>query len=165
MFCKPLCQPEPKDTAFRNSAGEMTESSTSDNSAYYDEDADEMSLHVGFGNIEVRNYKVTLGDHPNCTYGPPVQLDWNYEEGNKVSLEEYEAMRPPRRRMHQMVLNNAKRTTILNKNGTTPDEIEKAVKDVNKIKRQRGVTKAMLPYMKVEEAAESAGQKLGCLIK
>jgi hypothetical protein len=27
---------------------------------------------VSFGNLEIRNYPVALGDHPNCSLGPPV---------------------------------------------------------------------------------------------
>ena len=28
--------------------------------------------HVHFGNLEMRNYEIVLGDHPDCSSGPPV---------------------------------------------------------------------------------------------
>lgn len=28
--------------------------------------------HVRFGNVEMRNYEIVLGDHPDCSSGPPV---------------------------------------------------------------------------------------------
>jgi hypothetical protein len=30
--------------------------------------------HVSFGDLEVRKYPVMLGDHPECSMGPPVSI-------------------------------------------------------------------------------------------
>jgi hypothetical protein len=30
--------------------------------------------HVSFGDLEVRKYPVILGDHPECSMGPPVSI-------------------------------------------------------------------------------------------
>lgn len=30
--------------------------------------------HVSFGDLEIRKYPVILGDHPDCTMGPPVSF-------------------------------------------------------------------------------------------
>jgi hypothetical protein len=32
------------------------------------------SRHVSFGKLEVRYYPIILGDHPDCSEGPPVRL-------------------------------------------------------------------------------------------
>ena len=29
--------------------------------------------HVSFGSLEVRKYPIVLGDHPDCSMGPPVR--------------------------------------------------------------------------------------------
>lgn len=59
---------------------------------------------VKFDAIHFRNYSQTLGDNPSCSYGPPISLDWSYEEGGEVELDEYERERPPRRKLRQMML-------------------------------------------------------------
>jgi hypothetical protein len=32
------------------------------------------SRHISFGKLEVRYYPIILGDHPDCSEGPPVRL-------------------------------------------------------------------------------------------
>ena len=41
---------------------------------------DQRSQHkrVTFGNISIREYACTVGDHPLCTDSCPISLDWNY---------------------------------------------------------------------------------------
>lgn len=51
---------------------------------------------VGFGSINFRNYAVIMGDHPCCTMGCPLTLDWSFSEGEHVSVDEYENSRSPR---------------------------------------------------------------------
>jgi hypothetical protein len=52
---------------------------------------------VVFGRVEVREYARTLGDHPDAATGPPLALDWEYEERGSLTLEEYEQQRQHRR--------------------------------------------------------------------
>ena len=101
---------------------------------------------------------MTLGDNPSCRSGPPVSLDWDYTENNSVAVSEYEEKRPPRRKSHQMFMHKNHRKDLL-KDEFTPDEIEHKTKEIKKIQKQRNVTKALLPFMKVEEGAESAARK------
>lgn len=35
--------------------------------------------HVHFGDLEMRNYEIVLGDHPDCSSGPPVSEDSSSE--------------------------------------------------------------------------------------
>merc|ERR1712039_252829 len=51
------------------------------------------SYHVDFSVVEERVYSLTLGDHPDCTYGPPTTLSWNYEETGKTDISAYESER------------------------------------------------------------------------
>jgi hypothetical protein len=125
-----------------------------------------MSKQVKFANIKVREYSVTLGDNPSCRSGPPVSLDWDYKEDNSVALSEYEQQRAPRRKSYQMFMHKNQRKHILeNGAGFTPDEIERTTKEMKKIQKQRNVTKALLPFMKVEESATSAGRKVKRIVK
>jgi len=57
---------------------------------------------VSFSSVEVREYSVTVGDHPLCYDGLPLSLDWEHcEEPSVRSIEESRERdsqyRPPRR--------------------------------------------------------------------
>lgn len=60
---------------------------------------------VGFSSVIIREYDQTIGDNPSVSYGPPISLDWEYTQLECVTLEHYEAHRPPRRTMRQMCMN------------------------------------------------------------
>ena len=54
---------------------------------------------VAFGNVQVREYRVVLGDHPCCTDGFPLTLDWAYAKAvgyGLDALEQAKANSPPR---------------------------------------------------------------------
>lgn len=71
------------------------------------------SKSVGFGNIEVREYNLQLGDHPCCSMGCPIELGWEYMEENVQPLETYEASRCPRRSRDQLKTTYAERREML----------------------------------------------------
>jgi hypothetical protein len=54
--------------------------------------------HVTFGNVQVREYSATLGDHPcaDGTGGYPISLDWAHAEAEEYSLDWYEETKPNR---------------------------------------------------------------------
>lgn len=115
---------------------------------------------VSFHTVVIREYGMTLGDNPSCSYGPPVCLDWDYEETKKVKLDEYEQSRNKRRTMRQMVLSYYKRFEILQNAGYSSGEMKAATRQVNKAKRQRDTTKFFMPVMGVESVVRSAGRKV-----
>lgn len=50
-----------------------------------------IATKVQFTTVEVRSYNVTIGDHPCCTVGCPITLDWDYTIINHdVPIDEYE---------------------------------------------------------------------------
>lgn len=115
---------------------------------------------VSFGEIEMRYYSQTLGDNPSVSYGPPISLDWDYEEIEPIALDFFEDNRPPRRPLHQMILSHHNRKNVLSwQYGVTEDEIKKATKSVKKEKFNRSVTRSLVPMMPVEALMESAGRK------
>mmetsp|Transcript_16959 Transcript_16959/g.37034 ORF Transcript_16959/g.37034 Transcript_16959/m.37034 type:complete len:304 (+) Transcript_16959:84-995(+) len=115
---------------------------------------------VRFDAIDVRNYSQTLGDNPSCSYGPPVQLDWDFEEGGSVKLEDYEANRGPRRKLRHMMMNYYMRKNLLQwKVGCSEEELKEAQRNAERVKSQRAMTRAMLPACKIEDAFQSACRK------
>ena len=119
------------------------------------------SKSVGFDSVCIRSYQQTMGDNPAVSYGPPISLDWDYEEHEDVNIDEYEFQRGfARRNIQQMAISYYQRKAILTHDyGFTEEELKKAKKDANKIKLRRGVTNYFLPMMPVEDALASAGRK------
>lgn len=54
-----------------------------------------IATKVQFSTIEIRSYNVTIGDHPCCTVGCPITLDWDYNiyHTNDLSIDEYEILK------------------------------------------------------------------------
>jgi hypothetical protein len=115
---------------------------------------------VVFHEVLIRNYEQTIGDNPSVSYGPPISLDWEYEEAVPITLDEYEKNRGPRRNTRQMMLNYYNRKNLLTwRCGATEEEMKAAEKEGNKIKSQRSITKAFLPAQKFEEVFQSVRRK------
>ena len=56
--------------------------------------ADQHVKSVSFGEVEIREYKVILGDNPALTSGgPPVQLDWTPLSSCTLSVDDHQASR------------------------------------------------------------------------
>lgn len=122
---------------------------------------DRTNLSVRFDNVSIRSYQQTLGDNPSVSYGPPIALDWKYEEDKPKSLEEYEKEREPNRRpFPKLGLNYYQRKALLEQQGHSDQELRSAKKQANKDKFKRAVTKYFLPVQHLEDAAESAGRKI-----
>ena len=118
------------------------------------------SLQVSFREVSVRLYDQCIGDNPSVSYGPPIQLDWKFDELSPVAIDEYENVRDPQRVRKGMALSYYQRIAILqNLFGCTEDELKKAHKTADREKLKRAVTKAFLPAQKVEEVFQSAGRK------
>lgn len=119
------------------------------------------SKRVSFHTIQIRSYAQTLGDNPCVSYGPPIALDWHFEEACPIDVELYEAKRGPRRSLKQMMLNYYHRMSILTyKVGCSETELKKAQNATNRAKFQRSLTRALLPCSKIEEVMQSAGRKV-----
>ena len=159
-----------EDTLFHEDTSTSTQSSSTSTSTQSSDlssespntllDDDDESIHVKFQNIEIRNYDMTIGDNPACSYGPPVSLDWKYAEASAMPLEEYEESRGARRKSYQMHLNVTHRKKILEGWDITEDEMNYVAKEVKDVRKGRERTKMMLPFWKLEDAAESTKRKI-----
>ena len=127
--------------------------------SFFPSDTPKIKRNVSFSRIGVREYPLTLGDHPCVSCGPPTTLDWNFNELQEIELDDYEKNRLPRRKPRQMVMNYHERREILEQAGHTEQEIRAAKRQAEKGKRQRNNTKSLAQFMKVEDAVESAKRK------
>jgi hypothetical protein len=62
-------------------------------------------VSVAFGSIEIREHVLVLGDHPDCSHGPPVQLGWECQQTTFQHVDDYEFTRMPRRHKRDLGLN------------------------------------------------------------
>jgi len=116
----------------------------------------------------VRDYDLILGDHPCCSYGPPVTISWDYLEYEPVDVNLYEFHHPPRRNLREMGLNYYHRMKILTVAGHTEKELKQSMKELKRAQWNRSITKGIVvryPLFKAEDVVESAGRKFTRLIK
>jgi hypothetical protein len=141
---------------------------------------------VSFSRLEIREFGMTLGDHPSAVSGPPVALDYDdgfllstvgeegddEEEGDPksgkraaaaprvISVEEYERARTPRRARRQLKLSYHDKCATLRDRGFSLQELHDAWAEAIKIRRQRQETlKQTYTGMVLDDAWESAGRK------
>ena len=76
---------------------------------------------VSFAALHIRNHSVILGDHPCCTVGLPITLDWTVESEISVDLEAYEATRERRRSRPEMILSVDDRHALLSEDMASGD--------------------------------------------
>jgi hypothetical protein len=122
---------------------------------------------VSFDCVKIRSYQQTLGDNPSVAYGPPISLDWEFQENEAIDINEYETERVfSRRTLRQLAMSYYLRKAILSRDyGFTEEELQQGKKEANKVKFLRGVTNTLLPMMQVEAAIESAGRKAKRMIR
>jgi len=119
----------------------------------------ESKRRISFHQVTVRDYDMVLGDHPNCSYGPPVALGWHYTEYEPLDLNEYEFHHSRRRPLRQLMLNYFRRVKIL-EGENSEDEIKKATKEANRAMMQRTITRHLLCCWRIFDAVESVGRKI-----
>ena len=112
------------------------------------------SKHVSFSDVLIRDYDITIGDHPDCSIGPPISLSWDFYQYPSINLEQYEIYRPPRRTRRQLMLNYYQRMYILEQSVVlSKEDVKLAVKNVEKAKLQRKCTRLFLPVWRLEDIA------------
>lgn len=118
---------------------------------------------VSFQGIEVRQYAITLGDHPNCRIGPPLTLGWEHISStvSTVDVYEEERRRTRKRSIRRVLVSPADRNRLLRKGaGITSEQIDQACKEVQRISKQRKRTKSFRRWDPIEECFESAKRKI-----
>lgn len=121
----------------------------------------ELRRQVTFHSVTIREYPMTIGDHPNCSYGPPVSLSWDYDEYEPVGLNHFESRRPQRRNLGEMMMNYYRRKNVLKHwGGHSEEELNVASKNTSRIKRQRSITSFFMPVFVLQEVTVGAMWKV-----
>jgi len=120
---------------------------------------------VSFNKLQIREYDMTLGDHPSAVTGPPVQLSWDHKPEQDIPLEEYERARQPRRNRRQLRLSYKERERVLfTERGFTAEEVNSAWMEALTIRKQRKETLSLTDAQRqMEEVWESTQRKIGRL--
>ena len=103
-----------------------------------------------------------LGDHPNCRFGLPVTIEWDYVEYEPLSVDEYEIHHALRRPLRKMILPSAKRKDMFRALGYKAKDLNKATKQLYTIKTQRWWTQTLLPFRHLEARIERLIRKVKC---
>jgi hypothetical protein len=116
---------------------------------------------VTFDSVQVRFYSQTLGDNPSVSCGPPITLDWHYEEELPMDIAEHQGSRViTRGQPRRFCLNYYQRCNILTYYcGFTKTEIKRAERQVDKARSQRKITVFLSQAMIVEDFLGSAARK------
>ena len=119
--------------------------------------------HVTFYKVYIREYVQTLGDNPSVSSGPPLTLDWYYNDETKMlTIEEYEATRPERRSKLQLLVPRDLREKILKAEcGVSRAQLAKTIRSVKAVQANRRQTVNNLKYAEAEEKAEKVKETLG----
>ena len=141
-----------------------TSSSTSSLDTLEDKD-DELpkkTSRIQWGNIQIREYNRIVGDNPETIVGPPLTLDWQYNEHELITIDEYEETRPKRKVFWRLRLSSITRKNMLkNVFGIPESEIAAAEREVQIIRRLRQSTnKQGKLSSSVENAVQSAKRKI-----
>jgi hypothetical protein len=104
-------------------------------------DRPRLKHNVSFSNLSIREFNIALSDHPECTVGPPIQLGWNYFDQDPVPVDLYEQTRQPRNRGRRLLLPDlVRRYMLLEEAGYTKRDLQSAVAEVQRVKRERKST-------------------------
>lgn len=122
------------------------------------------SRKVRFSTIVIRDYDIILGDHPCCSYGPPLTIDWEYHQHDPLEVDVYEFENAlSRRTLRGMMLNYYQRKYLLQ--DYTELDFKSVVGEIKRIKSNRFITKKLSRYQTVEAALESACRKVKRILR
>mmetsp|Transcript_31735 Transcript_31735/g.69711 ORF Transcript_31735/g.69711 Transcript_31735/m.69711 type:complete len:276 (-) Transcript_31735:1125-1952(-) len=166
----------PSQTARRRSSILKNTNDDSDSDDEGDSSAQKKCSHgrrISFTSVDIQEHDLTLGDHPDCSYGPPTALDWTVKRRHSIDIDDYEDDRcrdtgtNPRRPHRQMVINYIDRRDAIKNAGYTDEDIKLATKKKQRTKelRKKSRTHAKTPAGKMEEFLISAGMKLRRVVK
>jgi hypothetical protein len=140
---QPLVDEQPEE----GTAGSVTSTSSSSTSSNI--------RRLQWGEVQVRHYGRIVGDHPDVAVGPPISIDWDYEEYAPIKVNEFEHVRQLQRQHQRQRQRNAafgdtgglrklssyERRYLLQQVLNVPSQdIYAAERQVRKTQRQRGAS-------------------------
>lgn len=113
------------------------------------------SKRLSFGQVNVHQHNVIMGDNPSCSTGPPVALDWKLLRSDTYHIDDYEAMISSSRRKAKR-LGREERETLLQENGYSKHDLVLFTQQVDQDKISRTVEKLNLNAMEEYQIMASA---------
>ena len=92
---------------------------------------------VRFSDVTVREYPMIVGDNPAVSCGPPVTIDWEYNNEQIMSLDAHCHLNPYPRRKRQMLMPLHLREFILIHTDCKYSDILKATNEATNIRIKR----------------------------
>jgi hypothetical protein len=96
---------------------------------------------VTFGPIQIREYERIVGDHPDTRVGVPLSIGWAFYERKPISIDRHEEDRANRERLvgkrNLRMTSVTRRNILLNVFGIPEEELQRAEKEVQRVKKQR----------------------------
>jgi len=126
----------------------------------------QIDRNVSFTRLEIKEFNMTLGNHPSAVTGPPVMLDAKPTREHVIDMESYEKARQPRRTRKQLKLTfEARRGILENDRGFTVSQVKEAWSEALMIRKQRQETRQRTPQQQLwDEVYESAVRKANRLV-
>lgn len=87
---------------------------------------------VQFSTVQVREYALTIGDHPYCRSGCPLSLDWDYETRESVDVDKFEAERSPKRRSRQELITTWDERKAMLQNIHSDDDLRRSARKLQR---------------------------------
>jgi hypothetical protein len=118
--------------------------------------------NVSFKQLVIKEFDLTLGNHPNASSGPPVMMDWdNKVQERVIDIDQYENSRVPRRNRKDLKMSYEDRVHLLFQlRGFSLEEVRDAWLEALMIRKQRHETRARGEIMtQIDEAWESTCRK------
>lgn len=115
------------------------------------------SSSVHFGTVEIRKYVRCLGDNPACSNGPPITIDWKYQEAGAIPVDDYD---DDREREPPIQVSYYDRVEILRRLGYSRQEMLEAERQRKKDQALREETVYRLKFMEREEKTENVKRKI-----
>lgn len=106
---------------------------------------------VSFHSISVREYNITMGDNPSCSYGVPIALGWEYQQHDAIPLSSTTNETP---RNNNFGLSHHARRQLLKNAGYPSCAMRLCLRQVNRCKTERAMTELFLAAQPLEDAME-----------
>jgi hypothetical protein len=95
---------------------------------------------VMFDSLVIHEHAVILGDNPSVSSGPPLAISWEAQRSIHLSLDKYEASRPPRRHSEEMHVPREIREEWLRQAGYARSHFAEIDTMVQKTKKERAAS-------------------------
>jgi len=92
---------------------------------------------VTWSKVEFHCYRITLGDNPSVSFGPPVAIGSHVVESQVLRIDEYEEHRPLRRHSSSLLLPYMTREAWLKQEGFSRSDFKRVEDEIRMIKKYR----------------------------